>query len=88
MLLGLFLIPESPRWLVRNKKDEKDSQGFSWHLHSDRFEFVKVEKPMQAKVGKEKEFESALQKLRGKDFDISQEAAEIQVCTPVLSLDS
>ncbi|KAG5567629.1 hypothetical protein RHGRI_002986 [Rhododendron griersonianum] len=47
VLLGLFLIPESPRWL--------------------------------AKVGKEKEFESALQKLRGKDFDISQEAAEIQV---------
>ncbi|KAG5567630.1 hypothetical protein RHGRI_002986 [Rhododendron griersonianum] len=46
VLLGLFLIPESPRWL--------------------------------AKVGKEKEFESALQKLRGKDFDISQEAAEIQ----------
>lgn len=54
---------------------------------------MRVEKIMQAKVGKEKEFESALQKLRGKDFDISQEAAEIQVCTskiqtPVLSLDS
>ncbi|KAI8574585.1 hypothetical protein RHMOL_Rhmol01G0365900 [Rhododendron molle] len=46
VVLGLFLIPESPRWL--------------------------------AKVGKEKEFESALQKLRGKDFNISQEAAEIQ----------
>lgn len=46
VLLGLFLIPESPRWL--------------------------------AKVGKKKEFESALQKLRGKDYDISQEAAEIQ----------
>ncbi|KAG5567631.1 hypothetical protein RHGRI_002986 [Rhododendron griersonianum] len=45
---------------------------------SERCELVRVEKTMQAKVGKEKEFESALQKLRGKDFDISQEAAEIQ----------
>ncbi|KAF8401593.1 hypothetical protein HHK36_012538 [Tetracentron sinense] len=46
LLLGLFLIPESPRWL--------------------------------AKVGHQKEFEVALQKLRGKDADISQEAEEIQ----------
>ncbi|KAJ4838805.1 hypothetical protein Tsubulata_011249 [Turnera subulata] len=30
-----------------------------------------------AKLGREKEFESALQCLRGKDFDISQEAADI-----------
>uniref|UniRef100_A0A2N9IG36 Major facilitator superfamily (MFS) profile domain-containing protein n=1 Tax=Fagus sylvatica TaxID=28930 RepID=A0A2N9IG36_FAGSY len=46
LLLGLFLIPESPRWL--------------------------------AKVGREKDFEAALQKLRGKDVDISQEKDEIQ----------
>ncbi|KAF8015159.1 hypothetical protein BT93_H0840 [Corymbia citriodora subsp. variegata] len=46
LLIGLFLIPESPRWL--------------------------------AKTGREKEFEAALQKLRGKDADISEEAAEIQ----------
>ncbi|KAM7521545.1 hypothetical protein LguiA_011447 [Lonicera macranthoides] len=46
LLLGLFIIPESPRWL--------------------------------AKIGREKEFEVALQKLRGKDADISEEAAEIQ----------
>ncbi|XP_028053802.1 sugar transporter ERD6-like 7 [Camellia sinensis] len=32
-----------------------------------------------AKVGQRKEFEAALQKLRGKDADTSQEAAEIQV---------
>lgn len=46
LLVGLFLIPESPRWL--------------------------------AKVGRHKEFEAALQKLRGKEADISSEAAEIQ----------
>ncbi|XP_057438829.1 sugar transporter ERD6-like 7 [Lotus japonicus] len=46
VLLGLFFIPESPRWL--------------------------------AKRGRRKDFEAALQILRGKDADISQEAAEIQ----------
>ncbi|KAL6210490.1 hypothetical protein ACLB2K_015722 [Fragaria x ananassa] len=45
-LFGLFLIPESPRWL--------------------------------AKKGRHKDFEAALQKLRGKDVDVSHEAAEIQ----------
>ncbi|KAF5462577.1 hypothetical protein F2P56_018569 [Juglans regia] len=54
LLLGLFLIPESPRWL--------------------------------AKTGREKEFEAALQKLRGKDVDISQEAAEIQDYIATLEL--
>ncbi|CAK8543418.1 unnamed protein product [Lathyrus sativus] len=46
LLLGLFFIPESPRWL--------------------------------AKRGRAKDFVAALQILRGKDADISQEAAEIQ----------
>ncbi|CAI0464057.1 unnamed protein product [Linum tenue] len=45
LLIGLFFIPESPRWL--------------------------------AKRGHEKEFEVALQKLRGKDANIAEEAAEI-----------
>lgn len=40
----------------------------------------------QAKVGHEKEFEGALRKLRGKNSDISEEAAEIQV--PNLNLKS
>ncbi|KAK2417452.1 Major facilitator superfamily protein [Trifolium repens] len=46
LLLGLFFIPESPRWL--------------------------------AKRGRAKDFVAALQILRGKDTDISQEAEEIQ----------
>ncbi|KAJ9187696.1 hypothetical protein P3X46_003121 [Hevea brasiliensis] len=46
LLFGLFLIPESPRWL--------------------------------AKMGREKQFETALKTLRGKDADISNEAAEIK----------
>ncbi|KAK9086629.1 hypothetical protein Syun_029023 [Stephania yunnanensis] len=46
LLVGLFIVPESPRWL--------------------------------AKVGRKKEFEFALRRFRGKDADISEEAAEIQ----------
>ncbi|XP_024981403.1 sugar transporter ERD6-like 7 [Cynara cardunculus var. scolymus] len=46
LVIGLFFIPESPRWL--------------------------------AKIGNQKEFAIALRKLRGKDADISEEAAEIQ----------
>lgn len=46
LLVGLFFVPESPRWL--------------------------------AKVGRENEFRVALQKLRGKDADITPEADEIQ----------
>ncbi|KAK2990544.1 hypothetical protein RJ640_019824 [Escallonia rubra] len=46
LLIGLFIIPESPRWL--------------------------------AKIGRQKDFEAALRRLRGKDADIAEEAAEIQ----------
>lgn len=34
---------------------------------------------VQAKIGKEPELEAALQHLRGKNADISQEAADIRV---------
>ncbi|KAL9233275.1 hypothetical protein vseg_008296 [Gypsophila vaccaria] len=45
-LLGIFSIPESPRWLVN--------------------------------VGRDDDYEAALQWLRGKNIDISQEAADIR----------
>ncbi|KAH9688755.1 Sugar transporter ERD6-like 5 [Citrus sinensis] len=45
-IIGLFFIPESPRWL--------------------------------AKVGREKELETTLQRLRGKNADISMESAHIR----------
>ncbi|XP_041019879.1 sugar transporter ERD6-like 5 isoform X3 [Juglans microcarpa x Juglans regia] len=45
-IIGLFFVPESPRWL--------------------------------AKIGKEQELEDTLQHLRGKNADISQEAADIR----------
>jgi hypothetical protein len=34
---------------------------------------------LQANVGREKEFHASLQKLRGEDTDISEEAIEIKV---------
>jgi MFS transporter, SP family, ERD6-like sugar transporter len=52
LLVGLFFVPESPRWL--------------------------------AKVGYQKEFQVALRRLRGKDADISREAAEIQIYVETL----
>ncbi|OWM85396.1 hypothetical protein CDL15_Pgr019020 [Punica granatum] len=51
-VIGLFFIPESPRWL--------------------------------AKVGREKEFKASLQRLRGKNADISQEASDIMEYTEKL----
>jgi len=41
---------------------------------------------LQAKVGRNKEFEAALQALRGKDCDVSAEAAEIRVLTFTLGV--
>ncbi|KAJ9565070.1 hypothetical protein OSB04_001036 [Centaurea solstitialis] len=52
-ILGLFFIPESPRWL--------------------------------AKIGRWKDIESTLQRLRGENAEISEEAAEIKDYTETLN---
>lgn len=38
---------------------------------------------LQVKIGHQKEFENSLSRLRGKDADISKEAAEIMVDSPI-----
>jgi hypothetical protein len=39
---------------------------------------------LQAKIGKEPELEAALQRLRGKNADIPQEAADVKSNLPIL----
>nr|XP_048324900.1 sugar transporter ERD6-like 5 isoform X1 [Ziziphus jujuba var. spinosa]XP_048324901.1 sugar transporter ERD6-like 5 isoform X1 [Ziziphus jujuba var. spinosa]XP_048324902.1 sugar transporter ERD6-like 5 isoform X1 [Ziziphus jujuba var. spinosa] len=71
---------------------ELAGSGFAWNnplsttaprpvLHSRVSQMVDL---LQAKVGREKESEAALQHLRGKKTDISQEAAEIRDYTEAL----
>lgn len=43
---------------------------------------------IQAKVDRKKEFNASLQRLRGKDADISNEATEIQVLTSTITIHS
>ncbi|PRQ42062.1 putative major facilitator, sugar transporter, major facilitator superfamily [Rosa chinensis] len=50
-ILGIFFIPESPRWL--------------------------------AKIGRQKDLEAVLERLRGKNADIFQEADDIMECTKI-----
>ncbi|CAL5357542.1 unnamed protein product [Camellia sinensis] len=55
------------------------TEVLSWYRFRERCLLI-----MQAKVGQRKEFEAALQKLRGKDADTSQEAAEIQIAVGLM----
>ena len=95
LLGGLFFIPESPRWLVRHfcwsecyvKCYFLDQMclwctSISFHARvvlvgHRKWKFTDVK--LQANVGREKEFHASLQKLRGEDADISEEAIEIKV---------
>ncbi|KAK9137081.1 hypothetical protein Sjap_007675 [Stephania japonica] len=65
LLVGLLFVPESPRWLHLPKE-------FSGKV-------MLIQAPFSAKMRRQKEFEVALSKLRGKDADISLEAAEIEI---------
>uniref|UniRef100_A0A161ZRP2 Major facilitator superfamily (MFS) profile domain-containing protein n=1 Tax=Daucus carota subsp. sativus TaxID=79200 RepID=A0A161ZRP2_DAUCS len=74
-LLGLLFIPESPRWL----SSLLSSCIFPPSALSIRIgEFEDIADIHLAKIGREKDSESALQRLRGKNADISAESAEIR----------
>ncbi|KAM7280741.1 hypothetical protein ACFE04_007875 [Oxalis oulophora] len=117
--IGLFFIPESPRWLSQltspafKKSIQKHiiiahlmrrskvmagqrqltlnrldptllfdflTPGQLFKLVDNNFYVYKIEICiiLQSKTGQEKEVESALRRLRGKDADISKEAADIR----------
>ena len=84
LTFGLFFIPESPRWLVRRVLDRRqtivlgcsyDASKMPMNLNQQELEIDHE----QAKERRQKEFETALKKLRGEEADVSQEADEIQV---------
>ncbi|KAG8090487.1 hypothetical protein GUJ93_ZPchr0011g27011 [Zizania palustris] len=81
LIIGLFFIPESPRWLVikaplNNKQIQIFEPEFEFSSNSNSKPRVYIY--IQAKVGRQKEFEIALQRLRGKHADVSLEAVEIR----------
>lgn len=65
----LFFIPESPRWLV--------GLYIMYFRHTCGTYINR--NFLQANVGREKDFEATLQRLRGSEADVSDEAAEIRV---------
>lgn len=94
LIVGLLFIPESPRWLVCTHLCFIVFRILSAYLQSSDYyntyiieirvltcEDSKVEKFLcvQAKAGKKEELSLCLQKLRGKDFNTTQEIADIQV---------
>ncbi|XP_050274569.1 sugar transporter ERD6-like 5 isoform X6 [Quercus robur] len=78
-LLGLFFIPESPRWLVSPVQCILDfffKLAFTWCINQEGSKFC-LFFFFLAKCGRLEEFEVRLQFLRGENADISQEAADI-----------
>lgn len=75
-IVGLFFVPESPRWLVIS---------FTIFLNFVEVKCARIAldeiqcSSVQAKVGKWDGSEASLLRLRGKDADIFEEAAEIRV---------
>ncbi|KAK2640581.1 hypothetical protein Ddye_028376 [Dipteronia dyeriana] len=79
-IVGLFFIPESPRWLVSHISDVMLKGEAKHTINAIFYKFDSL----QAKIGKTKECEAALQRLRGANADISDETAEIRDYTETL----
>ncbi|KAA3472749.1 sugar transporter ERD6-like 5 [Gossypium australe] len=72
-LIGLFFIPESPRWLAIVFET-------IWHEKSLMCP-IDTANQLQAKTNETKEFEAVLRRLMGEHADISQEATDIGLYT-------
>ncbi|KAF9670009.1 hypothetical protein SADUNF_Sadunf13G0023800 [Salix dunnii] len=81
LIIGLFFIPESRRWLVSNTPKKQlfmVMKGCNCVIDAqEAFQYF-------AKIGRGKECEVALQCLRGHNADISDEAAEIRDYTETI----
>lgn len=72
-VFGIFFIPESPRWLVSPILESLN------HISYENLLKCSIFVQLQAMVGRETELDAALQRLRGRTADISQESANIKV---------
>lgn len=79
MLVGLFFIPESPRWLVSSSLSILNCNLFSWNLKIIKILRKNLILMLQAMIGKNQEFEVALSMVRGPNVDVSRELNEILV---------
>ncbi|KAI8555791.1 hypothetical protein RHMOL_Rhmol05G0201700 [Rhododendron molle] len=89
--VGMFFIPESPRWLKKKKKINRNRGGSLAPSPNKLYRLCACAhtrrslrilnrrcKCTQAKIGREKELENTLRRLRGKNADIFSEMAEIK----------
>ncbi|TQD76463.1 hypothetical protein C1H46_038025 [Malus baccata] len=82
-ILGLFFIPESPRWLAKIGK-WKECEATLQRLRRENSSTSQEVAEIRAKIGKWKECEATLQRLRRENSSTSQEVAEIRDYTETL----
>ena len=96
LILALFFIPESPRWLVQQscyfhycRRQDTSVLVFTpiylctrlgWNNEAILILLTFIPFGGQAKAGKKEELTACLQRLRGVDYNIASEIADMQVC--------